>query len=63
MGKTSSRIYEIHAFLIEIIQNFHLSYPEGAPNIIRATSGVMAPVLLGEQGKGKQLPLDITIID
>jgi hypothetical protein len=36
---------------VKIIQAFDLKYPKDVPDIIRATSGVMAPVLPGQDGK------------
>ncbi|KAF5378997.1 hypothetical protein D9757_009094 [Collybiopsis confluens] len=55
-------IYEIQTFLVHILSNFKLTYPGDLPRVIRATSGVMAPVLEGEEEKGKRLVLQISLI-
>lgn len=46
--------------MIQVVRNFKLAYPKDAPPIFRAVSGVMAPVLYNDLGKGKQLPLELT---
>ncbi|KNZ71834.1 Cytochrome P450 3A4 [Termitomyces sp. J132] len=51
-------VFELQAFVIKIVQAFEWKYPEDGPRVIRATSGVMAPVLEGQETKGKQLVLD-----
>ncbi|KAG6811664.1 hypothetical protein H0H92_006377 [Tricholoma furcatifolium] len=48
-------VFEIQAFLIKIVQAFEWNYPKDGLRVIRATSGVMAPVLEGQEEKGKQL--------
>ncbi|KAK0463763.1 uncharacterized protein EV420DRAFT_1476435 [Desarmillaria tabescens] len=51
-------VFEIQAFLIKIVQSFEWKHPRDGPRVIRATSGVMAPVLEGQEEKGKQLILE-----
>lgn len=46
-----SSIIEIQCILVKVIQSFSLAYPQDAPDIVRATSGVMCPVLPGQDGK------------
>lgn len=56
-------IIEIQTFMIQVVRNFKLTYPKDAAPVFRAVSGVMAPVLYEELGKGKQLPLEITTLE
>ncbi|EMD37101.1 hypothetical protein CERSUDRAFT_115012 [Gelatoporia subvermispora B] len=55
-------VIEIQTFMVEIFSQFQASYPEDGKKVLRATSGVMAPVLEGEPGR-KQLPLDIVLVN
>ncbi|OBZ66893.1 hypothetical protein A0H81_13215 [Grifola frondosa] len=41
-------------FMVEILRNFHISLPE--EKILRASSGIMSPMLSGSPEKGMQLP-------
>ncbi|KAF9010348.1 hypothetical protein BDZ89DRAFT_1167761 [Hymenopellis radicata] len=50
-GIYSGLVLEIQVFFIKIIQSFSLKYPKDAQDIVRAPSGVMAPVLPGQGGK------------
>ncbi|EPQ60091.1 cytochrome P450 [Gloeophyllum trabeum ATCC 11539] len=56
-------VIEMQVFLVEIVRNFQFSLPPNGKRVIRATSGVMAPVLEGEVEKGKQLPLVMELRD
>lgn len=49
--------------MVQVVRNFNLAYPKDSPPIFRAVSGVMAPVLYNELGKGKQLPLELTLVE
>ncbi|KAH9941518.1 cytochrome P450 [Amylocystis lapponica] len=53
-------VIEMQTFMVEIVRQFQLSYPENGRRVIRATSGVMAPVLEGEGERGKQLRLVVS---
>ncbi len=53
-----SSVFEIQAFLVKMVQSFEWRYPRDGPRVIRATSGVMAPVLEGQETKGKRLVLE-----
>ena len=55
-------IIEIQAFLVTLIRKFHISQPDHQPQIRRAKPGMMVPLVLGEEYKGPQLPLKITVI-
>ncbi|KAF9649252.1 cytochrome P450 [Thelephora ganbajun] len=52
-------VAEIQAFLVTLIREFSFSIPEGR-NIRIARPGILVPMVIGEEGKGLQLPLTIT---
>ncbi|KZT27521.1 cytochrome P450 [Neolentinus lepideus HHB14362 ss-1] len=56
-------VIEMQVFVVEIVRNFQLSLPSDGKRVLRATSGVMAPVVEGEVEKGKQLPLTVELRD
>ena len=52
----------MQAFLITLLSNFEFSIPEGAKGIRRDRSGVMTPMVVGEEDRGAQLPLKVTLL-
>ena len=52
----------MQAFLVTLVRKFEISNADHYPQIKRAKPGLMAPVVLGEEYKGTQLPLKITAI-
>jgi len=55
-------VIEIQAFLVTLLQKFNVSHADHQPQIRRARAGMEAPMVLGEEYKGTQLPLKITAI-
>ena len=55
-------VIEIQAFLVALVRKFDVSHADHQPQIRRAKSGMMFPLVLGEEYKGTQLPLKITAI-
>ena len=55
-------IVEMQAFLVTLIQKFDISPADHHPQIKRSKSGLLVPLVLGEEYKGAQLPLKITAI-
>jgi len=55
-------VIEMHAFLVTLVRKFDISPADHHPQIKRARLGLMAPIVLGEEHKGTQLPLRITAI-
>jgi len=55
-------VVEMQAFLITLLSNFEFSIPEGAKDIRRDRSGVMTPMVVGEEDRGAQLPLQVTLL-
>jgi len=52
----------MQAFLVTLVRKFDISHADHQPQIRRARSGMMLPLVLGEEYKGAQLPLKITAI-
>ena len=52
----------MQAFLVTLIRKFDVSHADHHPQIRRTKSGVLVPVVLGEEYKGTQLPLKITAL-
>lgn len=59
--KTFFRVYELQAFLVEMISKFEYSLAIPAEKICREPCGVMVPTIVGENEKGSQLPVHIKI--
>ena len=55
-------VIEVQAFLVTLIRRFDISLADKQPQIRRAGSGVLVPSVRGEEHKGSQLPLKITVI-
>jgi len=52
----------MQAFLVALIPKFDVSHANHHPQIKRVKTGLMIPVVLGEEHKGTQLPLKITAV-
>jgi len=52
----------MQAFLVTLLRKFDISHADRHPQVRRARLGLMAPIVLGEEHKGTQLPLKITAI-
>ena len=55
------RIYELQAFLTELVSNFVFELSDDVPRIRKTTAIVMVPTLEGELHKGAQLPLRVSL--
>lgn len=55
------RIYEIQAFLIELVSNFEFSMTEETKKVRREPCMVMAPIV-EDITKGARLPLKVTMV-
>ena len=55
-------IVEMQAFLVTLVRKFDISQADHHPQIRRINTGAFAPLVLGEEYKGPQLPLKITAI-
>jgi hypothetical protein len=57
---TSYRITEMHTFLVTLIRQFEFALPDDSPKVKRQRSGLVVPVVEGEEHKGVQLSLKLT---
>ena len=58
----SDSVVEMQIFLVTLLREFYISQADHHPQIRRARSGLMVPLVLGEEYKGTQLPLKISAI-
>ena len=49
-------------FLVTLIRQFEFALPDGAPQVRRWRPGFIIPVVEGEEHKGIQLPLKVTLV-
>jgi hypothetical protein len=56
-----SSVTEIRALLVTLIREFSFSIPEGT-NIRSTRRGIPTPMVIGEEDKGPQLPLTVTLV-
>jgi len=50
------RVIELHSLVVEILENFELSFPEGK-TILRVPAVAMTCMVEGEREKGVQMPI------
>lgn len=50
------RVIELHSIVIEILENFELTFPEGK-TILRVPAIAMTCMVEGEREKGVQMPI------
>lgn len=55
-------VIELHTFLVTLVRQFDFSLPENGKELKKTRLGAIAPVVVGEEQKGPQLPLKVTII-
>jgi hypothetical protein len=53
---------EMHTFLVTLVRQFDFSLPENGQEIKAVKSGLVTPVVAGEEEKGSQLPLKVTAL-
>ncbi|KAG7439454.1 cytochrome P450 [Guyanagaster necrorhizus] len=54
-------VLELHAFIIEVVNNFEFSLTKESECIRREACFIMAPTVEGEVDKGSQLPLRVAV--
>ncbi|KAF4568504.1 hypothetical protein EYR36_010516 [Pleurotus pulmonarius] len=55
-------VIELQALLVEIMEGFHFSIPEGV-EILRLPAGFMVPVVKGKMSEGTQMPLLVSLAE
>lgn len=53
---------EMQAIVADLIEHFRFSIPDDKPEIVRAPSMLMAPMIKGKEHEGSQMPLHVEII-
>jgi len=53
----------MQALLVELLDNFEFNPAPGNVEIKRAAAVIMQPMVRGQEGKGTQLPLTVTILE
>ena len=57
----SRSILEIQTLLVELISNFEFSMNQKSEKVRRLPCAVMVPVVSGEETKGAQMPLKVSL--
>jgi hypothetical protein len=52
-------VQELQSLLVELMENFEFSLPDGGIDVMRVPVGTMIPILRDEMAKGAQMPLQI----
>lgn len=62
LNHPQSRVIEMQEFLVSLLSNFEFSVPDNAKRIRRDRSGFVTPMVEGEECKGAQLPLTVSVL-
>lgn len=54
-------VLEVQTFLIELVSNFEFTMTKESEKVRRLPCAVMVPVIEGEETKGGQLPLKVSV--
>ena len=58
----SGSLIELQAFIARLVREFHFSVVEDRPvRLLRP--GLVVPTVVGEEDKGPQLPLKVSLVD
>lgn len=52
----------MHTFLVTLVRHFDFSLPDNGQEVKAVKMGIIAPVVVGEEHKGPQMPLKVTIL-
>lgn len=52
----------VHTFLVTLLRQFDFSLPDDGPEIKTMGQGLISPVVVGEEHKGPQMPLKVTLL-
>jgi hypothetical protein len=55
-------VIEMHAFLVTLVRQFDFFLPENGQEIKTIRVGLITPVVDGEERKGPQIPLKVTLL-
>ena len=54
-------VIEMHTFLVTLVRKFDFSLPGNGQEVRKLRPGLILPVVVGEEDKGGQLPLKVTV--
>jgi len=55
-------VVKLHTFLVTLVRQFDFSLPDNGQQVRKLGSGMIVPVVIGEEHRGPQLPLKVTIL-
>lgn len=58
---SSRSVLELQTLLVELVSNFEFSMNERSQMVRRFPSAVMVPLVSGEEAKGAQMPLKVSL--
>ena len=58
----SRSVLELQTLLVELISNFEFSMNEQSEKVRRLPCAVMVPAVSGEEAKGAQMPLKVSLV-
>ena len=56
------RVIELHTFSVLLIQQFDFSPPDNGQDVRTVQTGLLTPIVAGEEHKGPQLPVKVTAL-
>lgn len=59
----TNSIAQINTFLVTLVRRFDFSLPENGQKIVPLKTGTITPHVVGEEHKGPQMPLKVTVLD
>lgn len=60
---TTDSVIELHTFLVTLVRQFDFSLPDSGQEIKMRRTTRITPVVVGEEHKGPQMPLKVTILE
>ena len=58
----ANSVIELHTFLVTLLRQFDFSIPDNGQEIKKMRPLGMMPVVVGEEHKGPQMPLKVTVL-
>ena len=56
-------VVEMHTFLITLVRHFDFALPDNGQEVKPSRVGLITPLVIGEEHKGPQMPLKVTILE
>ena len=55
-------VIELHTFLVTLVRHFDFSTADNGQEVKKVGAGIMVPMVVGEEHKGPQMPLKVTVL-